>query len=420
MTSIHRLAALLGVITTLAVLPILAATPAQATATNTVTVINPPGLATVNSYNTLTASVTSKDGVTAPVGSIQFRTAAGEVIAAARTQRGATIADGTASIVWYAAELRSYSFSAIFYPEDGAMLNSSQTSTNTSVEVTPNGQIVQIEVPQIYRGITSNLIATTYPTTLQGSVAFTINGSPLSASITVNSGKATFPFVTQSLGWQDIGVSFSQLNNPNVFGVAHMWVYVLPSKGPAIIYFAPPRTALAYGQSQIFEITSPSGAISSFTAAGGCIASGLTITAISGNGECILSANAPYGQGYEGAIANTSLKLVLGTQTAKILSRSEQQGSGRNIDLITGDNRTNAGMGINWKVIKGDANCSTASGAHFARARILGPCTIQGTAHGVAGVWAPYVVTQVLDTPARAVSGRQVAQYQKSLLPPPS
>ncbi|MSX64730.1 MAG: hypothetical protein F2763_08555, partial [Actinobacteria bacterium] len=70
MTSIHRLAALLGVITTLAVLPILAATPAQATATNTVTVINPPGLATVNSYNTLTASVTSKDGVTAPVGSI--------------------------------------------------------------------------------------------------------------------------------------------------------------------------------------------------------------------------------------------------------------------------------------------------------------------------------------------------------------
>ena len=185
-----------------------------------------------------------------------------------------------------------------------------------------------------------------------------------------------------------------------------MWVNVLPSKGPAIIYFAPPRTALAYGQSQIFEITSPSGPISSFTAAGGCNASGLTVTATSGNGDCTLSANAPYGQGYEGAVANTSLQLVPGIQTAKSLSLSEQKWSSRNIDLITGDNRTNAGMGINWKVIKGEANCSTTSGAHFAGASILGPCTIQGTAHGVAGLWAPYVVKQVFDTPARAVSGR--------------
>ena len=405
MTSIHRLAALLGVITTLAVLPILAATPAQATATNTVTVINPPGLATVNSYNTLTASVTSKDGVTAPVGSIQFRTAAGEVIAAARTQRGATIADGTASIVWYAAELRSYSFSAIFYPEDGAMLNSSQTSTNTSVEVTPNGQIVQIEVPQIYRGITSNLIATTYPTTLQGSVAFTINGSPLSASITVNSGKATFPFVTQSLGWQDIGVSFSQLNNPNVFGVAHMWVNVLPSKGPAIIYFVPALSTIPNGQAQVFELISPAGPINSFTAAGGCIASTLTVTAISGSGDCSLTAIAPWGQGYDGAATTTVLKLEPGRQSANINQSIATTVVGQRVNLITGDNRTNAGIGITWQVVKGAANCIITSGAHFAQVRVLGPCTISGAARKVPGLWAPFEVTQILDPSIRGQSG---------------
>ena len=405
MTSIHRLAALLGVITTLAVLPILAATPAQATATNTVTVINPPGLATVNSYNTLTASVTSKDGVTAPVGSIQFRTAAGEVIAAARTQRGATIADGTASIVWYAAELRSYSFSAIFYPEDGAMLNSSQTSTNTSVEVTPNGQIVQIEVPQIYRGITSNLIATTYPTTLQGSVAFTINGSPLSASITVNSGKATFPFVTQSLGWQDIGVSFTLLNNPNVFGVAHSWVNVLPSNGPAPVSFVPALSTIPNGQAQVFELISPAGPINSITAAGGCIASTLTVTAISGSGDCSLTAIAPWGQGYDGAATTTVLKLEPGRQSANINQSIATTVVGQRVNLITGDNRTNAGIGITWQVVKGAANCIITSGAHFAQVRVLGPCTISGAARKVPGLWAPFEVTQILDPSIRGQSG---------------
>ena len=405
MTSIHRLAALLGVITTLAVLPILAATPAQATATNTVTVINPPGLATVNSYNTLTASVTSTDGVTAPVGSIQFRTAAGEVIAAARTQRGATIADGTASIVWYAAELRSYSFSAIFYPEDGAMLNSSQTSTNTSVEVTPNGQIVQIEVPQIYRGITSNLIATTYPTTLQGSVAFTINGSPLSASITVNSGKATFPFVTQSLGWQDIGVSFTLLNNPNVFGVAHSWVNVLPSNGPAPVSFVPALSTIPNGQAQVFELISPAGPINSFTAAGGCIASTLTVTAISGSGDCSLTAIAPWGQGYDGAATTTVLKLEPGRQSANINQSIATTVVGQRVNLITGDNRTNAGIGITWQVVKGAANCIITSGAHFAQVRVLGPCTISGAARKVPGLWAPFEVTQILDPSIRGQSG---------------
>ena len=405
MTSIHRLAALLGVITTLAVLPILAATPAQATATNTVTVINPPGLATVNSYNTLTASVTSTDGVTSPVGSIQFRTAAGEVIAAARTQRGATIADGTASIVWYAAELRSYSFSAIFYPEDGAMLNSSQTSTNTSVEVTPNGQIVQIEVPQIYRGITSNLIATTYPTTLQGSVAFTINGSPLSASITVNSGKATFPFVTQSLGWQDIGVSFTLLNNPNVFGVAHSWVNVLPSNGPAPVSFVPALSTIPNGQAQVFELISPAGPINSFTAAGGCIASTLTVTAISGSGDCSLTAIAPWGQGYDGAATTTVLKLEPGRQSANINQSIATTVVGQRVNLITGDNRTNAGIGITWQVVKGAANCIITSGAHFAQVRVLGPCTISGAARKVPGLWAPFEVTQILDPSIRGQSG---------------
>ena len=405
MTSIHRLAALLGVITTLAVLPILAATPAQATATNTVTVINPPGLATVNSYNTLTASVTSKDGVTAPVGSIQFRTAAGEVIAAARTQRGATIADGTASIVWYAAELRSYSFSAIFYPEDGAMLNSSQTSTNTSVEVTPNGQIVQIEVPQIYRGITSNLIATTYPTTLQGSVAFTINGSPMSGSITISNGRATFPFVTQSLGWQDIGVSFTLLNNPNVFGVAHSWVNVLPSNGPAPVSFVPALSTIPNGQAQVFELISPAGPINSFTAAGGCIASTLTVTAISGSGDCSLTAIAPWGQGYDGAATTTVLKLEPGRQSANINQSIATTVVGQRVNLITGDNRTNAGIGITWQVVKGAANCIITSGAHFAQVRVLGPCTISGAARKVPGLWAPFEVTQILDPSIRGQSG---------------
>lgn len=406
MTSANRLVAVFGVAATLAVLPLWTATPAQAVATNTVTVINPPGLGILNSYNTLTASVAAIDGVTAPVGSIQFRTAAGAVIAAARTQRGATIAEATASIVWYAAELKSYSFSAIFYPENGAILNSSQTTTDTSVEVTPNGQNVQIEVPQIYRGITSDLIATTYPATLQGSVAFTINGSPMSASINVTNGRATFPFVTQSLGWQDIGVSFSMLNNPNVFGVAHMWVNVLPSKGPSAITFAPPLTELANAQSQVFEITSQSGPIISLTAAGGCIATGLNVTATSGAGDCTLTAIAPYGQGYEGAASIAVLKLVPGTQTAKTISVADAHSGWRNVDLITGDNRTNAGMGIRWQVIKGAVNCTITSGAHFARARIFGPCTIQGSAQGVAGLWSPYEITQAFDPAVRAVSGR--------------
>ncbi|MDA3022967.1 MAG: hypothetical protein O2943_10035, partial [Actinomycetota bacterium] len=346
---------LLGAIPVLATLFVVAAPAAHAVATDTSVMIIPPGLGTVNSYNTLTASVTSQNGATAPVGSIQFRTAAGSVIAAAQTQRGATIAEATASIVWYAPELTTYGFSAIFYPENPALLNSSVTRSNTAVEVTPNGQNVQIEVPQIYRGITSELIATTYPTTLQGSVAFTINGSPMSASITVVNGRATFPFVTQSLGWQDIGVSFTKLNNPNVFGVTHSWVNVLPSKGPAPVSFTPAISTLLNGQAQVFELTSPAGPINALTAAGGCVASALTVTAISGSGDCSLTAIAPWGQGYDGAATTTFLKLEPGRQSANLNQGIANTVVGQRVNLITGDNRTNAGRGIKWRVITGAA-----------------------------------------------------------------
>lgn len=405
MTRLKPLLVLLGAIPTMATLFVVAAPAAHAVATDTTVMIIPPGLGTVNSYNTLTASVTAQDGVTAPVGSIQIRTAAGNVIAAAETKRGATIAEATASIVWYATELTTYGFSAIFYPENPALLNGSETRTNTSVAITPNGQNVQIEVPQIYRGITSELIATTYPSTLQGSVAFTINGSPMSGSITISNGRATFPFVTQSLGWQDIGVSFTLLNNPNVFGVAHSWVNVLPSNGPAPVSFVPALSTIPNGQAQVFELISPAGPINSFTAAGGCIASTLTVTAISGSGDCSLTAIAPWGQGYDGAATTTVLKLEPGRQSANINQSIATTVVGQRVNLITGDNRTNAGIGITWQVVKGAANCIITSGAHFAQVRVLGPCTISGAARKVPGLWAPFEVTQILDPSIRGQSG---------------
>ena len=152
-------------------------------------------------------------------------------------------------------------------------------------------------------------------------------------------------------------------------------------------------------------VTAPVGSIQFRTAAGGCIASTLTVTAISGSGDCSLTAIAPWGQGYDGAATTTVLKLEPGRQSANINQSIATTVVGQRVNLITGDNRTNAGIGITWQVVKGAANCIITSGAHFAQVRVLGPCTISGAARKVPGLWAPFEVTQILDPSIRGQSG---------------
>lgn len=199
------------------------AQPAAA-ATSTVEIQAPP-LATVNAYNWLTASVSSSDGTTRPTGGVQFLNTTGQVVATATLSPGASPGSATASAPWFPTQLTNYSFTAVFNSTTPG-LTGATTSQPTTIMATPNGSMVQISAPPMRLGVPATLIASVYPATLQGSVSFGANGYPMSASIPVKDGTASFTFVPRGFGWQRFDVDFTVLGKPNEFGAVSQWVFV--------------------------------------------------------------------------------------------------------------------------------------------------------------------------------------------------
>ncbi len=339
--------------------------------------------AQIGSYNWLSVAIGTSDGSTRPSGGVQFFNTDGQLVGSASTSASGT-AGATASIPWVPTEEKTYSFNATFI-SDNANVSGSSTSVPITIQATPNGQVVSIAATQMYQGIPTTLVATVYPSTLQGSVAFSVNELKYGTgpSVPIVNGSASQTFIPTGRGWQQFIVSFTASNAPGVQGATSQWVNVLPPLGTDDISLSPTPTTLANGQSVDIIATTTAGAAATLTAAGGCTLVGDTLTATAGSGTCTVTGTSPSTGGYLGVTETWPVTLTAGRQTATISApASGNLKVGRTVTLSKSSQRTNAGQRITWKVTKGAKVCSvkTKSGTSPADDEHLG--TVRRARHG--------------------------------------
>lgn len=269
-----------------------------------------PATATIGVANRLSVSI----GTTAPdirvSGGVQFFATDGTFMGQASTTPSGTTG-ATASIVWVPTEERTYSFTATFRSENPAITGST-TSVPITVQATPNGQWVQIAAQQMYQGFPTTLTATVVPSTLQGSVAFSVNEARFGVgpSVPLVNGTASQTFTPTMRGWQQFIVSFTASNAPGVQGAAGQWVNVLPPIGPDDVTLSPTLTTMKRYQKVQLLATTISGAPVTLSASGGCTLAGDILTATKPSGTCVVTGTSPDNAGYFGTTETWTIQLT--------------------------------------------------------------------------------------------------------------
>lgn len=307
----RALAALLTVVTAVT-MSLLAAPPTSAalpTTTSSISFTSGP-TAQVGVYNMLSVAISTADGTTRPTGGVQFFNTAGQLIGSASTS-AAGVAGATASIPWIPIQQTTYSFTATFISANPNVTGSS-TSQPITILATPNGQVVSIAAQQMYQGIPTTLVATVFPATLQGSVAFSVNELRYGTgpSVPVVNGSASQTFTPTGRGWQQFIVSFTATNSPGTQGAAGQWVNVLPPIGTDDITLIPALTTMYRYQKATLTATTIAGAPVTLTASGGCTLSGAILTATANSGTCIVTGTSPSTGGYFGTTETWTITLT--------------------------------------------------------------------------------------------------------------
>jgi hypothetical protein len=257
-------------------------------------------------------------------------------------------------------------------------------------------------------GIPVTLTATLVPSTIQGSVGFTFNGQPISASIQIRNGSASFQWTPTVAGAAVLGASYT--TNGGASGSTTDKVNIV--SGPAqqdVITFTQPgwgswapggQYRLPNGTSTTMAASTLSGSPVTLTETGPCSVSGLTITVPVASGQCNIQASSPGGRGYAPVSYGYTVLPTLGNQTATLAAPlSGKLTKGRTYVIETpGQVDTNAGQNISWKITQGkNSVCKLgypADGSVTLKMVKKGVCNIRGTAPGVPNQWNPYVVTR--------------------------
>jgi hypothetical protein len=254
------------------------------------------------------------------------------------------------------------------------------------------------------QGVPVTLTATVYPQSIQGSVGFTVNGAPISASIPLVNGVANYTWTPNVVGQVTIGASYttnqggsgSTSDKANVIAgpvATDAITLVQPGWGP----WTPNGSyTLGNGSSFTFQASTLSGAPVTLSETGPCVVSGLTITVNQGAGSCNVVASSPGANGYAAVKTGYTVNLIPGVQQAPL--NAPPSGSfkvGRVIVLETpSQQNTSAGQNINWKVKKGGkAVCKLLypnDGSVTLRIAKRGSCTVLGTAAAVPGQWQQF------------------------------
>jgi len=342
-----------------------------------------------------------------PTGSITITDANG---AAVSGSMGLTPGPGNgqsyAYFWWTPKTAGTYYFKAQYNGDSNS--NQSPMSPTDAVTATPTGgNIALYAPPTMTQGQPVTLTATVYPPGTQGSVGFTVNGAPISASIPIGAnGQASFLWTPNVVGQITLGASFT--TNQGGSGSTSEKVTVNP--GPAqkdVITLVQPGWGpwtnggtyqLGNGTNFTFQASALSGAQVQIGETGPCSVSGLTLVVPVGSGQCNITSYSPGGNGYAAVQYGYTVIAIPGTQTATIAApQSGEVNKGRTLTMESpAQVDTNAGQNITWKITKGKNKiCKLkfpSSGAVKLKMLKKGQCNVKGTAPGVPGQWNPYTV----------------------------
>ena len=285
----------------------------------------------------------------------------------------------------------------------------SNASTSASPQdlmiVTASGGTISINSPsQVTAGVPVTISATVAPYGVQGSVGFTVNGTPISASIQIVNGTASYLWTPSGSGNVTLGASYttnqggsgstSQTVNIVAGPVAKDYITLTQNGvGP----WAPNGSYTLGAGTYQFTATSISGAQVRVGETGPCSWSGYTLTVPTG-GQCNIQAATNGGNGYAPVSQGYTVTAGAGTQTAALAAPNSGKVNYKKIIKLETPSQgtTNANQSVLWTVAKKSKSvCALtfpADGSVNLKFKARGFCTVTATAPGVPGQWNPFVL----------------------------
>ena len=371
----------------------------------TTTTISAPNEAKIGTAVQITVTVSSAGGSSySPPGTVVVRDANGATVQTMGLTPGPGPGQSYAYWRWTPKTAGTFYFVATYQPASGAQATGS-TSAQDAIIATPSGNSISLTAPPTMAvGSPVTLTATVFPTTVQGTVGFTLNGSPISAAVPIVNGIATFQWTPNVAGQVTLGASYTTNQGGSGSTTDVVTIAATPAQNDAITLVQPgwgPWAAngsypMGNGSTFTFQASTLSGAPVTLGITGPCTVSGLTLTVNAGSGQCNMTAASPGGNGYGAVTYGYTIALVPGIQTADISAPpSGRFKVGRVLVLESpGQTDTNAGQNIRWKIKKkGRSNCKLLypdNGSVTLRIQKKGECTVIGSAPGVAGQWQPF------------------------------
>ena len=369
----------------------------------TATTVAAPNNAQVGVATKITVTVQSASpSAYNPTGQVVVKDISGATLATMGLTPGPGTGQSYAYYWWTPPAAGSYTFQATYNADAN---DQGSVSPQDVTVATPSGNPITLTHPaQMTQGVPVTLTATVYPTSIKGSVGFTLNGNPISASIPLVNGVANYTWTPNVVGPVTIGASYTTNQGGTGSTTDNVNIIAGPVASDAITLIQPGWGAWSNGGSYnmgngsnfTFQASTLSGAPVTLSETGPCVVSGLTLQVNAGSGVCNMKASTPGSNGYAGVTYNYTINLVPGTQIATLSAPpSGRYKVGRVLVLESpGQEDTNAGQTITWKLKKaGKKNCQLLypnNGSVTLRIKSKGTCTVLGTAPGVAGQWLKF------------------------------
>jgi hypothetical protein len=376
-------------------------TPANGVAT--ATQISAPNTVKIGVATKITVTVAATNAVYQPKGIVVITDQNGNVVNGSLGLGPAGAASSSGYWNWTPQTPGTYVFTAK-YQGDGTAQPS--TSPQDAINATASGNTISLTAPSTMTvGVPVTLTATLVPASIQGSVGFTLNGAPISGSVPIANGSASFLWTPKQAGNVTLGANYTTNGGQTGSTTDPVTVVAGPTVTDAISLVQPgwgPWNAggtytLGNGSNFTFQASTRSGAAVTLKDTGPCQTSGLTITVPTGSGQCVLIASSPGGNGFAAVNQQYTINLIPGNQTANVTApQSGRLTKGRTYVMENaGQVDTNAGQNITWKVASGKNVCKLgypADGSVTLKLVKKGSCNVKGTAPGVPGQWNKLVI----------------------------
>ena len=379
----------------------------------------PLGAATISSVSTtsaISAPNTAQDGVPTlitvtvqaqspssyqPTGTVTVRDGSGATVIIMGLTPSASNGQSFAYWRWTPPSVGTFLFLATYNGDSSALPS---TSPVDLISATASGGTISLTAPgTLTVGVPVTLVATVVPTTVPGSVGFTLNGNPISASVPLVNGVATFLWTPTAAGSAVLGANYTTNGGRSGSTTDQVTIVagpiakdVITLTQPGFGTWAPNGTyTLGNGTVFTFQATTQSGAPVTLTNQGPCQTAGLTLTIDTGSGQCGLVAASAGGNGYAPVQQGYTVSMTPGLQTATLAAPNNGGFStGRTVRLQNpAQGTTNARDSVQWRVTSGGSRCRLVypnSGAVNVRLVRPGQCTVVARAPAVANAWQAF------------------------------